>query len=304
TSELAQQAMARYRTYFETPDNGSGKAYLDDRYYRVDYGPVTYITLDSSNGDDSDISKDTNLYLAGEANGGEAPDFNPGSEQYQWLETQLADAQAHSLFTFVQFHHSPYSVGPHGYPSGENGQSAGEDAQSGQPMRVLTELFAKYGVDAVFSGHDEMYEHSLVDGVHFFDIGIGGDGLRGPYMGEDGLYEHATENPHQLFLAHLDAPEVWEGPRLMSGGKHYGHMEVNVLPGKGREWLAVLTPVYIFPLMDAEGVITSWERRLYEDSTVLFSSPTGCVTGKEKPQMSEFEMASQFAHSACSAATE
>ena len=268
TTPLAQQALARYRTYFETPDNGSGKAYFDDRYYRVDYGPVTYIAIDSSNGDDTDVSKDTNLYLAGEANGGEAPDFNPGSEQYQWLEIQLADAQANSQFTFVQFHHMPYSVGPHGFPSGW-GAFPGEDTQSGQPMRVLTGLFAQYGVDAVFCGHDEMYEHALIDGIHFFDVGTGGDGLRGPYMGEDGLYAYPSEDPCQLFLAHLDAPETWSGDQLLSGGKHYGHMEVNVYQDAGDNWVAELSPVYVFPLMDALGNITGWQRRVYDDVTVI-----------------------------------
>ena len=63
-------------------------------------------------------------------------------------------------------------------------------------MRALTPLFMRYGVDAVFAGHDEMYEHSLIrDGVehlpngdgktrphelHVYDVGIAGDGLRGP----------------------------------------------------------------------------------------------------------------------------
>lgn len=272
TIPMAKKAVARYRAYFETPDNGSGKAYLEDRYYRVDYGPVTYITIDSSNGDDSDISKDTNLMLPGEANGGEAPDFNPGSQQYKWLEKQLADAQANSRFTFVQFHHCPYSVGPHGFPSGKGGIPAGKDSQSGQPMRVLTDLFAKYGVDAVFAAHDEMYEHVLIDGVHFFDVGIGGDGLRGPYMGKDGLYDHPSENPKQIFLAHLSSPEAWKGRQVKSGGKHYGHMEVNVTKDEQDRWLAKLSPVYVFPLMDAQGKITGWERRVYDDVTVIHAT--------------------------------
>ena len=112
TTPLANAAAARYRAYFETPDNGSGNPAVQDRYYRVDYGPITYITLDSSNGLPNSSVKDTNWYLDGAS---DAPDFNPGSAQYQWLEQQLADAQATSRFTFVQFHHVPYSVGPHGF---------------------------------------------------------------------------------------------------------------------------------------------------------------------------------------------
>lgn len=284
TTPLAREAVARYRTYFETPDNGSGKPEHQDRYYRVDYGPITYITIDGSNGKPHQSDQDTNWYLHGEGETsaenpewgeGEAPDFNPGSRQYQWLEEQLADAKKKSRFIFVQFHHVPYSVGPHGFNTGDGGQSNGEDTQSGVPMRVLTPLFKKYGVDAVFAGHDEMYEHSLADTIHFFDIGIGGDGLRGPYMGEDGKYDHPSNNPYQLFLAHLDAPETWSGNQLVAGGKHYGHLEVNVKLEDG-EWQAELTPVYVFPIMDENGEVKRdisglpiFERRTYEDVTLL-----------------------------------
>ncbi|MBL0715891.1 MAG: metallophosphoesterase, partial [Desulfosarcina sp.] len=284
TTPLAKDALARYRAYFETPDNGSGKTEHQDRYYRVDYGPITYITIDGSNGSPHQTRQDTNWYLLGEGETsndnpewgeGEAPDFNPGSTQYQWLEEQLADAQKKSRFTFVQFHHSPYSVGPHGFNPGEGGQSNGEDMQSGVPMRVLTSLFKKYGVDAVFAGHDEMYEHSLVDGVHFFDIGIGGDGLRGPYMGEDGKFELPSNNSYQLFLAHLDAPEIWSGNQLTDGGKHYGHLEVNVTFEAG-EWRAEVTPGYVFPMMDESGEVIRdssgrplFERRIYDDVTLM-----------------------------------
>lgn len=284
TTPLAKDALARYRAYFETPDNGSGKPEHQDRYYRVDYGPITYITIDSSNGSPHQTRQDTNWYLLGEGEAsddnpewgeGEAPDFNPGSTQYQWLEEQLADAQKKSRFTFVQFHHIPYSVGPHGFNPGDGGQGNGEDTQSGVPMRVLTSLFKKYGVDAVFAGHDEMYEHSLVDGVHLFDIGIGGDGLRGPYMGEDGKFDLPSNNSYQLFLAHLDAPEIWSGNQLTDGGKHYGHLEVNVTFEDG-EWRAELTPVYVFPMMDESGEVIRdisgrplFERRIYDDVTLM-----------------------------------
>lgn len=262
----ARWSVAKFQAYFETPDNGSGNRAFEDRYYRIDYGPITLITLDSSDGAPDKSSADSNFMLAGEHDGGDAPDFNPGSTQYRWLEQQLADAQAKSRFTFVQFHHMPYSIGPHGFPAGEG---EGYDTQSGQPLRVLSPLFETYGVAAVFCGHDEIYEHSLVNGIHYFDVGIGGDGLRGPFNGEDGSSGLPSSNPHQVFLAHLHAPEVWDGKRLVSGGKHYGHMEVNVTPQSDGSWKAVLTPVHVFPLMDERGVVTGWERRTYEDEVVI-----------------------------------
>ncbi len=256
----------KFRTYFDTPDNGSGVSSFEDRYFRTDYGPITYISLDITNGLPAGSSQDTNFFL-GAVPG--FPDFNPGSTQYQWLEAQLADAQAKSQFTFVQFHHAPYSVGPHGFPAGNGGNGAGFDTQSGVPVRVLTPLFAQYGVDAVFSGHDEQYQHSLVDGIHFFDIGIGGDDLRGPSSGPDGSTGLPSTNPFQQYLAHLDAPEVWNGNQLVSGGKHYGHMEVDVFLDTDGIWKAELEPVYNFPLMDTAGNITGWGRRVYDDVVVL-----------------------------------
>lgn len=264
-TELALQAIARYKAYFDLPDNGASAEVFKERYYRVDFGPVTYITLDTSDGKKDKSPQDTNWRLPGL----NAPDFNPGSEQYQWLEEQLADAAKTSQFTFVQFHHVPYSVGPHGFPTGSGGFENGQDNQSGVPVRVLTPLFKKYGVDAVFAGHDEMYERSHVDGIHFYDIGIGGDGLRGPYFGKDGKYAVKMDNPHQQFLAHLDAPEVWEEKRLVSGGKHYGHLEVNVFKDDKGIWTTEIAPVYAFPIMDKSGTVTGWERRVYDDIVTL-----------------------------------
>jgi len=271
----SEQSVAKYLTYFEMPANGAANPSHNERYYRVDYGPVTLLVLDLCNGDDTTPAKDTSTLLT-TAGGCQAPDFNPGSPQYAWLEAQLASAQTNSQFTFVAFYQAPYSVGPHGV--------AGE-AQSGVPVRVLTPLFLQYGVDAVLAGHDEMYERSAVAGteqlpgggtrpatIAFYDLGTGGDGLRGP---ETGLV-----NDKQAFLAHDDAPEVWSGAALASGGKHYGHLEVNVQVNGQGNWEAVLTPVYAFPLMNSGGTVTGFERRTYADE-VTITGASGPLLGQK-----------------------
>ena len=196
--------MNRYLTYFEVPSNHASNAEQEGRYYRFDYGPASFIVLDACNNSPNGSNDDTNFYLLGENDslGGSAPDFGFSSQQYEWLEAQLLESQANSLFTFVIFHHVPYSVGPHGFPPGEDENF---DNQSGVPVRTLTPLFMQYGVDAVFSGHDEMWERSEISGmeikpdsteegytIHFYDVGTGGDGLRGPIEGLD--------NPYQKFL--------------------------------------------------------------------------------------------------------
>jgi len=88
--------------------------------------------------------------------------FGPGSQQYSWLENELIKSQRESLFAFILFHHAPYSSGPHGYLPGE---IEGTDNQSGYPVRLLTPVFMQYGVDAVISGHDEMWERSEISGM-------------------------------------------------------------------------------------------------------------------------------------------
>lgn len=266
TAAAADFSTAKYLTYFSVPSNDATDPHHRGRYYRVDYGPVTLITIDSSDGTPHKTASDTNHNMEGS----HAPDFNPGSEQYAWLETQLADAQKKSRFTIVQFHHTMFGSGPHSVPFGHEKFSG----QAGIPMRVLLPLLMNYGVDVVFSGHDEMLERSEVTGIeqttqagqrqhliHFYDVGMGGDGLRGPSEGFD--------NPYRKFLAHEDAPEVWKDGRLISGGKHYGHLEVNIGPDAAGKWSIRVEPVHVFPVTGPSGTIVSWERRVYDDAVTI-----------------------------------
>ena len=80
-------------------------------------------------------------------------------------------------------------------------------------------------------------------------------------------------NPHQVFLAHSDAPEIYDTVGVLyDGGKHYGHLEVNIDRDSAGQWRAQLTPVYVFPLLDAGGQVHGYERRLYDDSVTLISA--------------------------------
>ncbi len=272
TEFAAERAVAKYRTYFDLPANGMGPHH--ERYYRVDWGPVTLVSLDLGNAPPHRGETDGNWYLRGAGEGGFAPDWQPGSAQYRWLEATLREARRSSAFTFVLFHYCPYSTGPHGRPPGDG---IGQDPLSGVPLRALTPLFQRYGVDVLLTGHDEMYEHSVVPGaeihpdgsetehvLHVLDVGVGGDGLRGPYPG--------VENPYRVFLAHEDAPEVRDPRgRLVDGGKHYGHLEVNVTQRADGRWQAQLDMVYLFPLTGEDGGVEGFERRLYDDTTILVS---------------------------------
>ena len=257
----------KFLAYFEHPDNGAADKRHIGRYHRIDFGPVTLLTVDSTNGGSDGTDSDTN-HLLDRGKAMHIPDYAEGSEQHTWLERELGEAQRRGAIIFVQFHHSPFSAGPHGRAPGKG---PGQDEHSGQPLRSLSPLLRKCGVRAVFSGHDGMYEHSIVEGVHYYDIGIGGDSLRGPQEG--------VVNDRQIFLAHDHAPEHWNENVLEQGGKHYGHIEVDVQQKEAAagnsdaanappaEFAVTITPVYVFPVLDPEkpGEILGWERRAYDD---------------------------------------
>ncbi len=252
----SERAASKYQSYFGRPP-----------YYVLNDGPVALIVLDANNGKPERSPTDTNWYLSDTA-----PEWQEGSEQMRWLHETLAEAQSDKAFTFVMFHPAPYSSGVHGRVPGIGDA---ENFSSGHPLRELTPLFLRYGVDAVFNGHDEMYEHSLVKGtehrsdgretnhsVHFFTVGIGGDGLRGIDTG--------THNPYSLFTADENSPELYDANGvLQDGGKHYGHLLVDVGRQGDGHWEARFEPVYVFPVMDAHGEVQSFERRVYDDALTL-----------------------------------
>ncbi len=264
----SEMAMDKFRTYFEFPDNNSSDPKHRDRYYSFSTGAWRIIVLDVTNGLDHLSSSDTNFFLQGigDSDGGLSPSFNAGSEQYDWLVQEL-DHESPAV-TIVALHHVPYSSGPHGWPAGVG---EGFDPQSGVPVRELMDLFLQNGVRMVIGGHDEMYERSIISytqddpeiGLQIYDVGIGGDGLRAP--------QEALINDKQRFIAHTNSPEIYESSDLKDGGKHYGHLEVDlVVPINGiYGWYYDVSPVYVFPQME-NGVLQKYDRRVYPDSLHVF----------------------------------
>jgi hypothetical protein len=286
----------RFHRFFEFPTEDQDQNHRQS-YYRTDYGPVTILTLDSSNGtpdqkrsDFSDSQKVKNKemteigtdtqenYTQSEYNaagGSDLSGFGPGSAQYQWLEKNLELAQSQGRLIFVQFHHIPYSSGEHGVPI--NHELA--TGQGGVPMRILNPLFEKFGVIAVFAGHDELFERSFVDedgdgkGVHYYDVGVAGDGMRGVKRNWlSSPLQTLDYNSFSQWTADQKSLEVWDNsgsnPVLLDGGKHYGHLEVNVKKVKdGSKTFAQIDfePVYAFPVMNSQYQLQRVERRVYND---------------------------------------
>lgn len=145
-TRAALRAAERFKAVVDNPPNGESNGNWEERYYAMQVGCVAFIVLDTNN--TSDDQYDNHKMLAD----GATPDWHPGSEQYRWLEKQLAKAQRTATFTIVMMHPSPYSRGTHGSPA---------DKQSGYHLRVLDPLLRRYEVDAVISSHDHTVEHCL-----------------------------------------------------------------------------------------------------------------------------------------------
>ncbi len=82
-------------------------------------------------------------------------------EQALWLESRLQAAQAsHARHVFVVLHQPPFSVGSH--------------CGAAVIQAEWVTLFERYGVRAVFAGHDHAYERLERNGVRYFVSGGGG----------------------------------------------------------------------------------------------------------------------------------
>lgn len=322
----------KYHEYFDTPGDANNPQYKDS-YYRTDIGPITVLTLDSTNGTPDESTKTktltgssygendsilnesiwaeqgvdgdpfmttdtqgeftteeykqayTEVFKGSSPEEADLPNFNPGTEQYKWVEEQLKDAQKKGQIILVQFHHAAYSSGVHGAPP--NHEIA--DNQSGVAMRVYTPMFEKYGVAVVISGHDEMFERSWVDldgdgnGFHVYDVGVAADGLRGEKMMKDpsGKLVPQKFNTYSQWSATRNEPEFWATnengvKHLIDGGLHYGHLQMDFVKTSSGAKLT-LTPVYIFPILDDEYNLVHTERRVYNDVQTIYFDQMGQV---------------------------
>lgn len=96
--------------------------------------------------------------------------FDVGSKQYDWLVSDLTKHKD-ARWKFVFVHAPVYTSGPHG-AADANGVIKEVGVRTAH--KVLPALAAKFGIQAVFSGHDHFYERSVHDGVDYIVSGGGG----------------------------------------------------------------------------------------------------------------------------------
>jgi tartrate-resistant acid phosphatase type 5 len=146
--------LGAYLAYFTLPESGvlNTSTSGNERYYDFVRGPVHFFAIDSD---------------AAEADGRDST-----STQARWLKARLAAST--SPWQVVYFHHAPYSSGLHG------------------SVVAMRWPFEDWGADAVFAGHDHVYERLAVDQnkdgktIPYFTTGAGGKSLYdfGPPLAE------------------------------------------------------------------------------------------------------------------------
>jgi 3',5'-cyclic AMP phosphodiesterase CpdA len=108
--------------------------------------------------------------------------------QLQWLEKELAASGSDWKIAF--FHHPLYS----------SGGTHGSDTKL---REQLEPLFLKYGVDAVFSGHEHFYERIKPQkGIYYFVSGGAGK-LREGDVGKSDLTAKAFDSGYHFMLIEL-----------------------------------------------------------------------------------------------------
>ncbi len=112
---------------------------------------------------------------------------------YEWLADDLAGTTADHIFVFG--HEPAYPVGPHLRRS--------LDFYSDQ-RDAFWNLLVDNGVDMYFAGHEHLYNHTEIDGVHQVITGTAGAPIYGGYGGDFYHYALITVNGLDVSVEIID----------------------------------------------------------------------------------------------------
>ncbi|HEV2801088.1 MAG TPA: metallophosphoesterase [Pyrinomonadaceae bacterium] len=114
--------------------------------------------------------------------------------QIKWLEEELAKDT--SDWKIMYLHHPPYSSG-------------GKHGSSSDLRAVIEPIFLKYGVNAVFAGHEHFYERIKPQkGIYYFISGAGGKLRPGDVKKGSPLTEKAFDKDMSFMLMEVAGDEM------------------------------------------------------------------------------------------------
>ncbi len=170
-----EQNAKNYFDYMSLPD--------PEYYYQFQYGNAHFFMIDSNR------------------------NVDPGSEQYRWLDEQLAASD--STWKFVCHHHPLYSSDENDYGDlWQTNQSSRGDLR----VRQLASLYEKHNVDLVWNGHIHSYERTWPvregkaqeDGAPIYIIaGGGGGGLETPGPVRP-FFQNNVRRDHHYVMVHVN----------------------------------------------------------------------------------------------------
>jgi 3',5'-cyclic AMP phosphodiesterase CpdA len=148
-------------------------------------------------------------------------------KQLTWLEKQLQNA-GDKDWKICYFHHPLYS-------------SAKTHGSSVELRSLIEPMFIKYGVDAVFSGHDHVYERVHPQkGIYYFTEGSSGQ-LRGGDLARTEMTEKGFDSDRTFMLVEIAGDQLYFQTLSRAGTE----VDSGVLPrivrnshsGSPTEWL-------------------------------------------------------------------
>jgi hypothetical protein len=114
--------------------------------------------------------------------------------QLKWLEEEMAKDTSEWKIVFM--HHPPYSSG-------------GKHGSSSSLRSVVEPIFLKYGVNAVFAGHEHFYERVKPQkGIYYFISGAGGKLRPGDVKKGSPLTEKAFDTDMSFMLLEVAGSEL------------------------------------------------------------------------------------------------
>ena len=117
-----------------------------------------------------------------------------GRTQASWLESSLKDSRAR--WKIAVFHHPIYS-------------SAKSHGSALGLRKELEPMFTRYGVNAVFSGHDHTYERTKPQqGIQYFVTGAGGKVRGGDIDMKSSFRETTYDEDNHFMLIEVDERQI------------------------------------------------------------------------------------------------